>query len=475
MTEVTLDSEDRQACLWVPDGRGMTLRASVETDRERGLTGRETRRALSSTLRLGLEYTVTISTALYAAQRETSHTSPAELPVQVPLWPAGFGSGESATLSTRHWLTGAQGESGALTSGTWGTSTPTPTGAEVSVPTMRGFLTQPVEWDLVDPRWVRGQVRFDEAGSASEAVTIPSETWTEGPTVAGVTTYVFPLDLLDFRTADPGANSVVVEFNQRIGFGRQPARHVYPQLAVRNPEHTLTLDGPAALSKLLRWFSDHTGSVKPFWIPVWTEEMHLAENTSSGSNEVTLTDASALGSYRRIAFLLPDGSIITRNVLSISGDVLTLDSSPGTLSAEATAIITLALVRFSADTITIRADKLPVMTTTVSLTEIREEVSTPSGETAGETIGVTDPVVYLYEFTAGSEVWRFTSHDRDLVEDALRLDVDRVLPTVIVDEATVQAVDVDRVLVTVIADETNIEALDVDRVLVTVIADETYP
>lgn len=73
MTEVTLDSEDRQACLWVPDGRGMTLRASVETDRERGLTGRETRRALSSTLRLGLEYTVTISTALYANQRETSH------------------------------------------------------------------------------------------------------------------------------------------------------------------------------------------------------------------------------------------------------------------------------------------------------------------------------------------------------------------------------------------------------------------
>ena len=454
MTEVTLDSEDRLACLWVPDGRGMTLRASVETDRERGLTGRETRRALSSTLRLGLEYTVTISAALYAAQRETSHTSTGELPVQVPLWPAGFGAGESATLETKHWVTGTQGEAGALSSGTWGTSTPTPTGAEVSVPTMRGHLTQPVDWDLVDPRWVRGQVRFDEAGPAEEAVTIQEQVWAEGPTVAGVTTYVFPLDLLDFKTADPGANSVVVEFNQRIGFGRDVARHVYPQLAVRNPEHTLTLDGPAALSKLLRWFSDHTGSVKPFWIPVWTEEMHLADDTDSGSDEVTLTDASALGSYRRVAFLLADGSIITRNVLSIAGDVLTLDSSPGTLSAETTAIITLALVRFAADTITIRADKLPVMTTTVGLVEIREEVTTPSGETAGETIGVQAPVVYLYEFTAGSEVWRFTSHDQDLVEDALRLDVDRVLPTVIVDEATVQAVDVDRVLVTLIADET---------------------
>lgn len=475
MVEVTLDSEGRHACLWAPDGRTMTLRASVDTDKERGLTGRETRRALSSTLRLGLEYSITISTAQYAAQRETSHTSPAELPVQVPLWPAGFGAGQSATLATRHWVTGTQDEDGTIGSASWGTSTPTPTGAQVSVPTMRGFLAQPVDWDLVDPRWVRGNVRFDEAGPASEAVTIPEQVWTEGPTVAGVTTYVFPLDLLDFQTADPGANSVVVEFNQRIGFNREPARHVYPQLAARNPEHTLTLDGPAALAKLLRWFSDHTGSVKPFWIPVWTEEMHLAADTSSGSDEVTLTDASALGSYRRIAFLLPDGSIITRNVLSVVGDVLTLDSSPGTLAAASTAIITLALVRFAADTLTVRANLLPVMTTTVALVEIREEVSTPSGETAGETIGVADPVVYLYEFTAGPEVWRFTSHDRDLVEDALRLDVDRVLPTVIVDEAVPQAVDVDRILPTVIVDESSPQAVDVDRVLVTLIADETYP
>jgi len=414
VTTVTLDSESRQACLWVPDGRGMTLRASVETDKERGLTGRETRRALSSTLRLGLEYTVTISTALYAAQRETSHTSSGELPVQVPLWPAGFGAGESATLETKHWVTGTQGEAGALSSGTWATSTPTPTGSQVSVPTMRGYLTQPVDWDLLDPRWVRGQVRFDEAGPADEAVTIPSETWTPGPTVAGVTTYVFPLELLDFKATDPGANSVTVEFSQRIGFGRDVARHVYPQLAVRNPQHTLTLNGPTALSKLLRWFSDHTGSVKPFWIPVWTEEMRLASNTSSGSANVTLNNATALGSYRRVAFLLTDGSIITRNVLSIAGNVLTLDSSPGTLAAASTAIITLALVRFAADTITIRADKLPVMTTTVGLVEIREEVSTPSGETAGTTIGVLDPVVYLYEFTAGAESWTFTSHDADL-------------------------------------------------------------
>jgi hypothetical protein len=319
---------------------------------------------------------------------------------------------------------------------------------------MRGHLTRPVEWQRLDPRWVRGVVRFDEAGPSSEAVVIPSETWTEGPDVAGATTYLFPLDLLDHAQADPGENSVVVEFSQRLGFGRSLARHVYPQLAVRNPEHTLTLNGPGQLSTLLRWFLDHSGSVKPFWIPVWTEEMRLASNTSSGSAEVTLTSATPLGSYRRIAFLLADGSIITRTVESIAGDVLTLDSSPGTLTAATTAIITLALVRFAADTLTIRGNQQPVFTTTVSLVEIREEVTTPGGENAGVTIGVQDPVAYLYEFRAGSEVWRFTSHDLDLDEDSLRLDVDRVLPTVIVDETTAQAVDVDRVLVTVIVDET---------------------
>jgi hypothetical protein len=475
MIPTTLDSESRAACLWMPDGRSMTLRATVDTDKTRGLTGRETRRALSSTLRLGLEYSVTITAAEYALQRETSHTSSGELPVQVPLWPAAFDADNADTLATKWWVTGTQTELGTLGSPSWASSIPTPTGRQISVPTMRGHLTRPVEWQRIDPRWVRGVVRFDEVGPSSEAVAVPYETWVEGPDVAGATTYLFPLDLLDHAQADPGENSVVVEFSQRLGFGRSLARHVYPQLAVRNPEHTLTLNGPGQLSTLLRWFLDHSGSVKPFWIPVWTEEMRLASNTSSGSAEVTLTDADALGSYRRIAFLLADGSIITRTVESIAGDVLTLDSSPGTLTAATTAIITLALVRFAADTLTIRGNRQPVFTTTVSLVEIREEVTTPAGENAGVTIGAQDPVAYLYEFRAGSEVWRFTSRDLDLIEDPLRLDVDRVRPTVIVDEAAVQAVEVDRVLSTVIVDETVSEWVDVDRVLVTVIADETYP
>jgi len=116
MTSASLDSESRWALLWQPDGRQMRLRVSIDTDRVRGLTGRESRRALASTLRLGLDYSVTISAAVYAQQRENSDTSLGERPVQVPLWPALMGDGVSSTLSTRWWLEAAYSETGEATS-----------------------------------------------------------------------------------------------------------------------------------------------------------------------------------------------------------------------------------------------------------------------------------------------------------------------------------------------------------------------
>ena len=456
MTSASLDSESRWALLWQPDGRQMRLRASIDTDRTRGLTGRETRRAMASTLRLGLDYSVTVSAAVYAQQRENSDTSLGERPVQVPLWPSMFHDGETSTLSTRWWLEAAFGDSGESTGAAWTTSEPTPASPDWAVPTMRGYLAKPIEWDLFDPRWVRGEVQFDEAGPDTEAVTIPAETWTAGPTVDGTTTYLFPLDLLDLRDGwSPRSNGVDIEFNSRIGFGRDRARHAYPQLASRSPEYSATLQGPAGLAKLLRWFQDHSGSVRPFWVPIWSQELALASNTSSGSVDVTLTNAALLGSLRRIAFVTSTGTVITRKVLSIASNTLTLDSSPGTLAAASTMVLTLALVRFASDQLTIDCRQMPKWaTTTLAFEEVREEVAAPAGETSGTTLGPVTAVAYLYEFTVGSETFRYTSHESDLIEDALRLDVDRAVATVIVDEQITASVDVDKLVTTVIVDET---------------------
>lgn len=421
MTSTSLDSESRWALLWQPDGRQMRLRASIDTDRVRGLTGRETRRALASTLRLGLDYSVTISAAVYAQQRENSDTSLGERPVQVPLWPSMFHDGETSTLSTRWWLEAAFGDYGESTGAAWTTSEPTPSSPDWAVPTMRGYLAKPIEWDLFDPRWVRGDIQFDESGSDAEAVVIPEETWVAGPTVDGETTYLFPLDLLDLRERwSPRRNAVSIEFNERIGFGRDNARHVYPQLASRAPEYSLTLQGAAGVSKLLRWFQDHSGSVRAFWLPVWSQELALASSTSSGSADVTLVNASLLGSLRRIAFVAADGTVITRKVVSIASNTLTLDSSPGTLAAASTMVLTLALVRFASDQLTVDCRQMPKWaTTTLAFEEVREEVAAPSGETSGTTLGAVPAVAYLYEFSVGSETVYFTSHESDIVEGAL--------------------------------------------------------
>lgn len=416
MTSASLDSESRWAILWQPDGRQMSLRVSVESDRVRGLTGREARRVLGSTLRLGLDYSVTVSAEVYAASRENMDSSLGERPIQVPLWPGEFYPAESLTLSTRWFALGTPSDTGALPSVTWSTTTPAPSGVQVAIPTMRGYLTQPPEWELIDPRWVQASIRFDEAGPATEALTLASASWGTGPTVAGVTTYVFPKAWLDF-TSDwsPGPAGVVVEYNQRLGLGRDRSRAVYPQLAARAPEHSLTFDRIAELGRFLRWIQDHGGSVKPFWLPVWSEELHLAADTSSGSANITVTNAALLGSHRRIVLVAPDGTWVPRSVSSIAGNVLTLDSTPGTLTAAGTMILTLALVRFASDQFTIDCTRMPRWArTTVKFEEVREEVTTPAGETAGTTIGQQTALAYLYEFTAGAESWSYTSRDADV-------------------------------------------------------------
>jgi hypothetical protein len=61
------------------------------------------------------------------------------------------------------------------------------------------------------------------------------------------------------------------------------------------------------------------------------------------------------------------------------------------------------------------------------------------------------------------------------VVDLERVNVNKLVPTALLDETNIQAVDVNKLVPTALLDETNIQAADVNKFVVTVILDETYP
>lgn len=62
-----------------------------------------------------------------------------------------------------------------------------------------------------------------------------------------------------------------------------------------------------------------------------------------------------------------------------------------------------------------------------------------------------------------------------IVADSQRIDLNKLVPTIIADETRIQAVDLNKLIPTILMDETRIQSVDLNKLVATVIVDETYP
>jgi len=401
MISETLDGLAQYALPYTPDwGMEISLTARVEVDQVESLTKREARRAMASTLRCDLSFNLLLGRENTAAFRSALRVLQ-DTPVRVPFWPALLNSGFGARWYQSY--TEAAGP-GAVTSVSYSTTPGT-------LPTLLGYYTSAPTFQTITPDLVASTIHFRESSPATEALTLTSQSWTAGPAISTRTIYLFPFTLDWSQKVDAGIEEVMVKRDQ-LGFTRDTASQAYPQIGRRKPIFPLLLDNESA--KLLRFFSDRRGPVEAFWLPGWFSECQLASDTSSGSANITLVDASLIADHSYLAFYLGDGSIITRHIASRSGNTLTLDSSPGTLPAAGTLVCTLMLARFDSTDLTLRWSGSRVATTKIQFCEVPQEYITPSGETYNTTIGNLPDKAYLYEITHGSEIWRWTNYETDL-------------------------------------------------------------
>jgi hypothetical protein len=180
MTPVTLDGLAHHALTIPPNLSGVvTVRARVETDVEAGLTGRENRRRMGSTLRYELEFDALMSPGVAADLRNALRTL-GDGKVRVPFWPAlDAGSGDwTARWWMRHEIGDEPGETTAINWGAAGT-VPTITGDQHRAPTLLGHLTDAPRFALTGEH-VTTSFRFRESSPVTEELTPAARAWTAG-------------------------------------------------------------------------------------------------------------------------------------------------------------------------------------------------------------------------------------------------------------------------------------------------------
>jgi len=387
-------------------GDGMSATFSFDSDATNSVAWREERRPVGSTLRVRLDYNYVLEAPELAEFRNALRVIQ-DTPVRVPFWPSV--DTVAGPWGAKWWLGFTEsGTAGAVESLSWST-----TAATQRVPSLLGYLSADPTFTAINPKAARVAVSFQESSAADEALTVSSYAWTAGPAAASITRYLFPWRANWTREVDLGAVRVDVRRNQ-FGFSRQADSEAYPQVGFKLPKFTLTLQDSDA-PRLVRWWYDRKGSVEPFWLPLELQECALASDTSSGSVDITLTDAGPIADFSFIGLITEGGEVLTRKIVSRVGNVLTLDASPGNYGAAELGVCVLALVRHAGGDLTVNW-KGAYAEATLAFQECSAEYGTPSGETVQTTLGDLPAKAFVYDITHGTDVLRATTWDVAITE-----------------------------------------------------------
>jgi hypothetical protein len=396
--------------------QSVSLRVALLAQKERGLSGRETRQALGESLRLELSWTAVINRADFNQLRDALQSLGDEV-VLCPAWPF------------------------ALPGANWGDSLYTGSGlfiawlADWSDFIIGDSIADPADWDFVAPCLVGkldstpesavlgsdcGRVSFSfvEDAVADYALLPDAVAFSNGPALADSSTpKIFPTEA-DWSTP-PKANAAEVMIDrERIGNGRERAATYFPQSAERIQEADVLFTTAADVATILRWWLDRRGSVQAHYAVAFPVMARLATTANAGNNTLTLTEADDLGSNRFVE--LNDGRHreIVR-ISSIAGDVCTLTANLARTWPTDTMVRLVMLARHQRESLELVFDTPTMARARFTWRELPAEYTVGAGETRAVTVGgKASAKAFLYlitlDWNGATEVHRCTGYERDL-------------------------------------------------------------
>lgn len=410
--------------IWIlpfsPDwSAGVETRFTLPADGERGLTGRESRRAYADTLRLEMEFESLLSAAEASTLRNALQAAWFEdLPVWFPFWPADRDDDEQPSVAyasafRMNWNNSHDARIVWSGSGSswW----------KKQLPALRGYFSAPPQVEAITDELFVARFRIKESGSPDYALRITGVNNRYGPQISGRDYPMAPFQPQWRSSVETGSASVEIE-RRDMGFNRQEVRVVYPQSPERGLKFQLSLYDNAAAAQLIHFFATVQANVRPFWCPTWLAETRLQTSVNAGATTLPVTGGNDLGENAYLALVEQNGQTEVRRIVSKTDiSVALADPIAFGYGAQTTSLSTAALFRFVKTVLTLRWSSPDEVEASVDLKEAPSEYYTPQGETHGDTIGTLHRSCFLYRFTVEypgtSQVWRFTSYE-DPLSDA---------------------------------------------------------
>lgn len=395
---------------------GVVLRAKVATHRQRGLTGRESRESLGTSLRCSLRWESVLTSPDLNLLRNALAADQDQRRV-VPAWPFALpGSDWNTALVDGGLIVGWQDDWSA-----WDLDPVNPAQWDWVAPALVGRL------DVELPSMLRpdlGRVGFslEEDASADLALLPLGPSWRLGPALNdGTQPWIFPF-LADWATP-PQAGLPRIEVTRRR-MGDAPRRRVaavYPQAPGMAVSARVRLVGQAGVAQMLRWWADVQGDGRPHYVGSLMEAVRVAAPATAGSTELQLHDASLLGPYRFLSITDAAGAEhVIRCLPPVGNTVGVVGGLPVDVDPSHTWVSVASLARHADSECEIRLESPVLGEAGLAWTEVPEEYSVQDSpaESRGTTVGQIGTRAWLYEFSvdrAGVVTsYRYTNYERDL-------------------------------------------------------------
>jgi hypothetical protein len=387
-------------------------------DSQEGLTKREARRAYSTTLLFDLNFSVAVTGAdLRTLQGQLRSIEDQQ--VLTPFWPAVSSwlsragmkvTGGLLVAFKRDWSQWEVYENGSEPG--W------PDDNDYVAPLLVGFLKTAPKLFPGNPSFAIIDFDFSESSKQEYALSFEASAFSAGPSLTG---YDTAPRLLPFVPTFRGIQSKIDVRVQResVGFTREQSATFYSHEPWEDNVSAYWARSLSDIASVLYWYRTQSGQGAPFWSLSPLASCSLAIDADAADTSLTMSDVGGIQVNDQLSITQSNGTIITRKVTGIAGDVVTVASAFGVdlLAGQIFRRLSLSKLIDKALKLTFKSPVL--MTWTMSLSEVRPEVFVPGDETVGVTIGKLTRRCLLYEFrmTIDGQTYiaRLTSHERDVL------------------------------------------------------------
>lgn len=386
---------------------------------EQGLSGRESRRAMSVELRTKMGFSVTVADAEARGLSSGLKQYQNQL-LGVPFWPGLAQWSDRAARKISGGVNLVYKEDWSQWELYFDGSEPVwPAIDDNVVPVLFGRMEQRrLRWP--SPSAAVLDVSFTEASPSGWGLRVADATFEAGvkPSESyGFTPSVFPTQV----NFDQAEQTFTVEIERdTIGFGREDAETQYQESTGFSQGSDHIAEGADEIGKLLAFFKLH-GAGKPFWVPTWTSAVELSEDVGALVTAILVDDTVGIEPGEWLAFLRSDGTVI-RKVLSTASEAVFLDAAPG-LTTWDTLVCHAKLVRWAKPSIKVQWLCGDVVRTALNVREVPEEYTPAADEDLGISLGLVPHKVFLYEITKTvgdvDVIERLTSHEDDVELDGV--------------------------------------------------------